>query len=190
MITFTEDAANEVREVVKETGEDCAGLRIRALRLGRFTFRYQLHLVREEDVLENDTKIEGDGFAVYLDPQTAEWMEDATVDFIEVEGQKGFQIQNPAAEPEWDDPVAKKVQKVLDQQVLPAIAQHGGWVELSSVEGDTAYVVLGGGCQGCASAGDTLKHGIESILVQEVAEISEVKDATDHTAGDNPYYSG
>ena len=190
MLRFTEAAAAKLREVIAESGEETVGLRVRALRLGRYTFRYQLHLVRKEDVDETDTVVEGDGFRAYVDPQTREWMEGSTIDYVSHGGESGFQIDNPAANPQWDDPVAQKVQKVLDHRVLPAIAQHGGWVELDSVEGDTAYVVLGGGCVGCASANETLKMGIEAILVKEVPEIKRVVDRTDHASGRNPYYTG
>ncbi len=190
MLKFTEAATDKIKEVIAEAGEGCAGLRIRALRLGRYTYRYQLHLVRREDLHEDDVTVEGDGFTAYLDPQSAEWMQGSTIDFLTVGGQTGFQIDNPAANPQWEDPLAQKVQTVLDHRVLPAIAQHGGWVELDHVEGDTAYVVLGGGCVGCASANETLKMGIEAILVKEIPEIKRVVDQTDHSAGENPYYTG
>ncbi len=190
MLKFTEAAKNKVNEVIAEAGEGCAGLRIRALRLGRYTYRYQLHLVREEDLRDDDAKVETEDFVVYLDPQSAEWMKGSVIDFLTVGDQTGFQIENPAANPQWEDPLSQKVQKVLDHRVLPAIAQHGGWVELDRVEGDTAYVVLGGGCVGCSSANETLKMGIEAILVKEISEIKRVIDQTDHSAGENPYFTG
>jgi len=190
MLRFTDAASEKLREVIAGAGEGTAGLRIRALRLGRYTYRYQLHLVREEEVDENDTVVEGEGFRAFVDPQTREWMEGSTIDYVTVGGQSGFQIENPAANPQWDDSLSQKVQKELDHRVLPAIAQHGGWVELDRVEGDTAYVVLGGGCVGCASANETLKMGIEAILVKEIPEIKRVVDQTDHSAGENPYYTG
>ena len=190
MITFTDDAKDKVRGFIDGADDDCVGLRIRAVKVGKYTFRYQMNLVRDEDVQEEDTKVEGEGFALVLDPQTVEWMEGASIDFLTEESGSGFQINNPTADPNWDDPVCKRVQQVIDEQVLPGLGGHGGWVELDRIEGDTAYIRLGGGCQGCASASFTLKEGIESVITREVEEIKRVLDETDHDAGSSPYYAG
>jgi len=189
MITVTDAAQEKIGEFVKEAGEECRGVRIRAARVGKYTFRYQIHLVRDEDTEEKDSHLDFDGFSVYLDPQSDEWMNGSTIDFLTVESGSGFQIENPAASPTWDDPVAQKVQEVIDTKVTPVVGSHGGWVELDRVDGDTAYVSLGGGCQGCASASFTLKQGIESVIKEEVAEIEHVVDETDHDSGDQPYHS-
>jgi Fe/S biogenesis protein NfuA len=80
------------------------------------------------------------------------------------------------------------VSQVLEQHINPAIAMHGGMAQLVGVEGDIAYVRLGGGCQGCGLAGVTLDQGIEQAIVAAVPEISSVVDVTDHASGENPYY--
>lgn len=84
--------------------------------------------------------------------------------------------------------VAEKVIKVLDEAINPSIASHGGTAELVAVEEETAYVRLGGGCQGCGMASVTLSQGIETTITDLVPEISKVIDVTDHASGDNPYY--
>ena len=84
--------------------------------------------------------------------------------------------------------VAQRVIQVLGQQVNPSIAAHGGHAELVAVEQGTAYLRLGGGCQGCAMATVTLSQGIESAIIQAVAEITSVVDVTDHQSGTNPYF--
>jgi Fe/S biogenesis protein NfuA len=81
-----------------------------------------------------------------------------------------------------------RVQQVLEGQVNPAIAAHGGGAELVSVDGTIAYLRLFGGCQGCGLAQVTLKQGIERILLESIPELSQVVDVTDHASGDNPYY--
>lgn len=83
----------------------------------------------------------------------------------------------------------RRVQELLDSQINPAIAAHGGYVELLDVRDGIAYVQMLGGCQGCGAANMTLKHGIEGILRQEIPEIVEVLDTTDHASGRNPYYA-
>jgi Fe/S biogenesis protein NfuA len=84
--------------------------------------------------------------------------------------------------------VAQRVMQVLEQQVNPSIAAHGGRAELVAVEEGTAYLRLSGGCQGCAMATVTLSQGIETALIQAVPEITSVVDATDHQSGTNPYF--
>ena len=81
-----------------------------------------------------------------------------------------------------------QVQEVIDEELNPGLASHGGAVDLIDVQGTTVFVSLSGGCQGCASAKYTLKHGIEQILRDRIPEITDVVDVTDHSAGDNPYY--
>ena len=189
MITLTEAAQQKIGEFVKDAGEECRGVRVRAAKVGKHTFRYQIHLVRDEDIEERDGHVDCDGFSVYVDPQSQEWMEGSKVDFLTLDSGTGFQIDNPAASPHWDDPVAQKVQKVIDEKVTPVVASHGGWVELDRVDGNTAFVSLGGGCQGCSSASFTLSQGIASVIKDEVPEIENVVDETDHDSGEQPFYT-
>ena len=189
MITLTDAARQKIAEYVAEAGEECRGVRVRAAKVGSYTYRYQIHLVREADMDPSDSTIPCGDFVVCLDPQSADWMDGATIDFLTLENGSGFQIENPAASPVWDDPVSQKVQRVIDERVTPVVGAHGGWVELDRVDGNTAYVRLGGGCQGCASASFTLSQGIASVITSEVDEIEQVVDETNHEAGATPYYS-
>jgi Fe/S biogenesis protein NfuA len=84
--------------------------------------------------------------------------------------------------------VAQRVIQVLDRQINPQIAMHGGQAQLVAVEDATAYLRLGGGCQGCGMATVTLSQGIEVAIKQAVPEITDVVDVTDHAAGTNPYF--
>jgi Fe/S biogenesis protein NfuA len=87
-----------------------------------------------------------------------------------------------------DTELARRVRAVLDRDVNPSIASHGGHAELAAVEGATAYLRLGGGCQGCGMATVTLSQGIEVAITQAVPEIVHVVDVTDHASGTNPYF--
>jgi Fe/S biogenesis protein NfuA len=84
--------------------------------------------------------------------------------------------------------VARRVTAVLDREVNPSIASHGGHAELAGIEGAIAYLRLGGGCQGCGMATVTLSQGIEVAITQAVSEIDRVVDVTDHASGTNPYF--
>jgi len=82
----------------------------------------------------------------------------------------------------------EKIQYLIDTQINPGVAEHGGFVRVVGVNGDTLYVKLGGGCQGCGAADFTLRQGIETIIKGSVPEIREIVDVTNHSAGLSPYY--
>jgi Fe-S cluster biogenesis protein NfuA len=79
------------------------------------------------------------------------------------------------------------LEKLFDQQIRPALAQHGGNVEIVDVDNDILYVKFFGGCQGCSSSKATLKGGIEQLVKKNFPEIKDVQDITDHNSGQNPY---
>ena len=83
----------------------------------------------------------------------------------------------------WD-----KVATVIEQEINPGIASHGGFIELLEVVNDTIYLMMGGGCQGCGMAALTLRQGVEAAIRDKVPEVGEVRDSTDHEAGLNPYF--
>ncbi|MGH9042232.1 MAG: NifU family protein [Acidimicrobiia bacterium] len=101
-------------------------------------------------------------------------------------GAPGAGVPPPPADLTGDVP--QRVIQVLDQQINPSIAAHGGQAQLVAVEGDTAYLRLSGGCQGCGMASVTLSQGIEVLLKESVPEIKRVVDVTDHASGTNPYF--
>ena len=187
MITFTDAARQKVREYMDQASNGCIGLRVMADRQGRHHFRYNLTLVLEGETYDKDLELDQGLFTVYLDPKSAELLDGATIDFVSDFNGAGFRFDNPNAAVHWDDPAAQRVQEVIDEKVSPAVASHGGWVELLAVEGDTAVIQFGGGCQGCGMSQVTLKDGIERIILDEIPEIRRVVDSTDHEAGENPY---
>ena len=87
------------------------------------------------------------------------------------------------------DDLKSRVQELIDTMINPAVAGHGGFVELIDVQDNRVYLQMGGGCQGCGAADITLKAGIERLIKEEIPEIEEVLDATDHASGTNPYYT-
>jgi Fe-S cluster biogenesis protein NfuA len=82
----------------------------------------------------------------------------------------------------------EKVQYLIDAQINPGVAEHGGSVQIVEVKDDSVYLRLHGGCQGCGAADFTLKQGIEVIVKRAVPEIRQIIDLTNHSAGVNPYY--
>ncbi len=183
MITFTENARARVLQFLDQQ----QGQGVSALRLAGTKAEQKLWLVKADDRRDDDDGLLVDGFEVFVDASSRKQLDGATVDFVDDVMQSGFRVFWPS--PTWDDPVAQRVQDVLERQVNPGVASHGGHVSLTKVEGDAAYVRLGGGCQGCGAADVTLRQGIEEAILSAVPEIKRVLDATDHAAGTNPYYA-
>ncbi|MHB1500892.1 MAG: NifU family protein [Candidatus Dormibacteria bacterium] len=108
----------------------------------------------------------------------------ATVDADPVSGALSLTTSyNPDA-----DPLAQAVQELLDQEINPAVASHGGYIGLLDVADGVAYVQMGGGCQGCGLAEVTLSQGVRTTILERFPELHEVVDTTDHAQGANPYY--
>jgi Fe/S biogenesis protein NfuA len=84
--------------------------------------------------------------------------------------------------------VEEKITLLLDGEINPSLAMHGGFAALDRVEGDVAYVLMGGGCQGCGLAKLTLTEGIKATIENRIPEIREVVDVTDHASGENPFF--
>jgi Fe-S cluster biogenesis protein NfuA len=87
-----------------------------------------------------------------------------------------------------DSELSSGVQEILAGRINPAIAAHGGHVELVKIDDGTVHIRMSGGCQGCGAANITLKNGIEKSLRSVFPEIKAVVDVSDHEAGKNPYY--
>ena len=87
------------------------------------------------------------------------------------------------------DELRDRIQGILDREVNPSVASHGGVVRLLDVKENQVYVQMGGGCQGCGMADVTLKQGVEIAIRSEIPEVGEIMDTTDHASGNNPYYA-
>lgn len=95
----------------------------------------------------------------------------------------------PAASDPADAGLRSRVAQVIEEQINPAVASHGGYIDLLDVQGSRVFIHMGGGCQGCAMSSATLKHGVETTLRAEIPEITEILDTTDHASGANPYFA-
>jgi Fe/S biogenesis protein NfuA len=158
---------------------------------------YAISLVERDDREKTEIAINVDGIRVFLNLDTSNLLSGAMIDWVEEDGGAGFRVHDPKARPRPElpkpelrlsGPLAERVQAVIDEVINPGIAAHGGFVELVDVSDDALYLRMGGGCQGCAASAATLRQGIERMVRQEVPEIQEIIDVTDHTAGVNPYY--
>jgi Fe-S cluster biogenesis protein NfuA len=87
------------------------------------------------------------------------------------------------------DVIRRKVLDILENDINPAVAMHGGFIELLDVIDNNVYIRMGGGCQGCGMADVTLKQGVEQLIRERVPGVGQILDTTDHASGMNPYYA-
>lgn len=185
LLTVTEGAKQKIQSVIEDQGMEVDGLRISISGRSASAFEYGLGL--EVDSNPDDIVIDCGEFKVFIDSESAENLRGATVDYVEDLNSSGFKIDNPNT-PTWDNPKAQAIQQLIDERINPAVASHGGQIDLLDVTDDSIYIHMGGGCQGCGMANVTLKHGIEGMIQEHFPEIKNIIDTTDHAAGDNPYY--
>ena len=182
---------------------------------GEYTYNRYFQL--REALTPSDIALGEDDLPIAIPPDSVEKLRGASVDWVVELDQAGWAITNPnrprltigsplpitpvgpsspavGSRPPADlradlsGPVAQRVMMVLDRQINPSNAAHGGHAELVAVEDETAYLRLSGGCQGCSMATVTLGQGIEVAIKELVPEITRVLDVTDHASGTSPYF--
>jgi len=186
----TELAHKKVLEVAEAQDRVGAGLRITVSNGGTAMAEFGLQFIDPEEIQTGDEVFDAGEFKVCWDKASAPFMEGASVDFIDELSGAGFKIDAPGAyPPKPSGPLAEKVMKVIEERINPGLASHGGMIMLEGIKDNNVFLRFGGGCQGCGMANVTLKQGVEVMLKEEVPEIVAVKDVTDHSDGDNPYYT-
>lgn len=195
VLSVTDDALELITSLREEEPGDAEyGLLIEVTGFRGAQFTYELSFMAVADAGPERTVERHGDLALIFPTDDIEKLQGASLSLTD----QGLAMNNPnapaspamGAGPRGDltGPLADQVQIVLREQVNPAIASHGGMAELVSVDGSTAYLRLGGGCQGCGMAQVTLKQGIERILLESIPELTGVVDVTDHASGTDPFY--
>ena len=194
-LTFTDKARDMVLSFMDQEEEGPQALRI-AVDGSPFAPNYELTLVEAASRRESDVEVNAGDFAVLVDESSVGRLEGASVDFVETIQESGFQItpDPDAVKAAMDDAapageLADRVRHVLDTEINPAVAAHGGAINLVDVQGTEVYIEMAGGCQGCAMSRMTLRQGVERMVSQAVPEVTAIHDVTDHMSGENPYFT-
>ncbi len=198
-VLIVTDAAREtVFDIrAKEEDGDGLGLRVEVIGATGVDYTYDLSLEPVAEAADDDRLHERDGLTIIVPAGSVEALTGATLDLPSTADQGGLVIRNPnrpsplgdMGQLELTGDAANKISVLLAERINPALASHGGFAELVRVEGETAFLTMGGGCQGCAMSAATLREGISKAILEAVPEITDVVDTTDHEQGDNPYYS-
>ena len=194
MINISETAQDHFRKLIATQGGDELGIRLRARNPGSPAADCELEFCEAGEHSGDDWVIECAGFNIYVDAASAPWLDAAQIDYKATPTGGELAIHAPSLRgnaPDADASLAMRVQYLLEAEINPKLASHGGRVRLESVGANNEVVLrFGGGCQGCGMADVTLKQGVEKTLRAHFPEITAVRDATDHSAGHTPYYKG
>lgn len=188
LVVITDIARDKLNQLIQGASSPVLGIRVLAEATSPVNPEYSLAFVQEGEAFDDDTVIDFADFKVYIDADSLPHVQQVKLDFITTGAGGGFRIDKIVQHSQADGPLAEKVQRVIDEQINPALALHGGFVQLIDIKDTTAYIELGGGCRGCGMVDVTLKQGIEVMIKQSVPEITEILDSTDHASGKNPYY--
>ena len=146
--------------------------------------------VGEEE--EDDILMDCDEISIYLESESLPFLADCKVDYHPDKFGGQLTIRAPNAKIpnlKEDSSIEEKINYYLYSEINPSLASHGGEVSLVEViESSKAVLRFGGGCQGCGMVDLTLKNGVEKTLKENIPELSEIIDSTDHTFKDNAYY--
>lgn len=191
MLTVTPAARDYFGKLLEQQPDD-THLRLRVINPGTPTADVELTYCPAGQQRDDDHDIDCQSFTLFVERESAEVLDGAMIDFESNAMGGELNIRAPGLKgqrPSSDAPIHERVSWVLETRINPMVASHGGQVGLVDVTDDNDVVLrFGGGCQGCGMIDVTLKQGIETTLRQEVPEVREVIDATDHASGENPYY--
>lgn len=203
VLTVTDAALTKILQLRSdETDPDSLALWIEVSGTSGSAYTYDMYFQAAQDARAEDWTGVQSELTIVVPAESAPKMVGSVLDLNRDLLAGGMSIRNPnppppppAASPAMTGPppdlsgdVPQRVIQVLDGQINPSIAAHGGRADLVAVEDGAAYLRLSGGCAGCGMAAVTLSQGIEVAIKESVPEIVRIVDVTDHAAGTNPYY--
>ena len=198
IITITPVALAELAALRDtEPDADRLGLRLEIISKPGEEFRYDLSFeVITKAAFTDEVRThtaDGVSLKVIIPADSRELLQDATLDHT---SSAGLVVRNPN-KPQApvveglvrDDALSAEVEAMIASEVNPALASHGGFVTFvgHDTEG-TAYLTMGGGCHGCSMSKMTMLDGVQTMIVEKIPAIQHVRDLTDHSSGENPFY--
>jgi Fe/S biogenesis protein NfuA len=194
---ITDEAMASVLSIRDQEPEPASlALRVEVTGASGTEYVYDLSFLELDAAEATDVTYRIGELAVVVPAGSVDALRGAELDVPRNAAQGGLVIRNPnrpdplaGIDVELTGELPDKVAQLLEQSVNPALAAHGGYATLVGVDDDrNVYVTMGGGCQGCAASAATLTDGIRRAIKEAIPEVAEVIDATDHSAGENPFY--
>ena len=192
MINITEAAQTHFAKLL-ESQESGTQIRVFVINPGTPTAECGVSYCPPSAVEATDKELKFEKLSAYVDEISAPFLEDAEIDFVtdQLGSQLTLKAPNAKMRKVSDDaPLIERVEYVLQSQINPQLASHGGRVSLMEItEEGFAILQFGGGCNGCSMVDVTLKEGIEKELLKMFeGELKGVKDLTEHQRGEHSFY--
>lgn len=195
IIELTPAALEKLRALrLEEEEHDRLGLRLEIAGDNGDTYQYDLSFDEYTKAAFTDEVRTHEGLKVIIPGRDVEKLQGAVLDYADA---TGLIIRNPnkpfAVRIEGlthDDELSAEIEALVATEVNPALSAHGGFVTFVGHDGDgAAYLRMGGGCHGCSMSRMTMMDGVQRMLVEALPAVAKVVDVTDHSTGENPYYS-
>ena len=191
MITLSESAQEYFAKLVEQQGIADLGIRLRAVNPGTPKGDCHLEFCEPTDLDGSEWEIECRDFSLYVDSTSRPYLDGATIDFDRSPTGGQLSIRAPGlrgSPPDENASMVERVRYVIETEINPQLASHGGKVGLREITAEGIVVLqFGGGCHGCGMVDATLRGGVERTLKERVPGVTGVADATDHSTGENPY---
>lgn len=192
MIEISDRAQSYLGELLAKQEEDNVGIRVFVAQPGTPQAETCIAYCRPGEEQTGDTPVAYEGFTAWFEERSMPYLENAVVDFAEDQmgGQLTIKAPNARVPQVGEDaPLEDRINYVLYNEINPGLAAHGGMVTLLEVvEESVAVLQFGGGCQGCAAVDVTLKNSVERSLLEQIPELTAIRDATDHSMAEHAYY--
>ncbi|MBK8285867.1 MAG: NfuA family Fe-S biogenesis protein [Ahniella sp.] len=192
MLNITPAAQSHFRRILDQQEIEGLGVRLSAVAAGTPKADCRLEFCEPADLDGNEWAVECDGFTVYVSHDSVAWLDSASIDYQTSATGGQLSIKAPKIKgqvPEADASAVERIRYILETEINPGLAAHGGRCTLVEFTADGVVVLqFGGGCHGCGMVETTVREGIERTLKARVPEVTAVADATDHTTGQKPYY--
>ncbi len=193
MIELSPSAREHFSRLIEQQGAEQLGIRLRAVAAGTPKGDCQLEFCEPSDLRGDEWEIDCDGFLLFVESASVPFLDGASIDFAKdaTGGQLSIRAPNlRGTPPDAEASLVERVRYVIETEVNPQLASHGGRVSLREIDADGVVVLqFGGGCHGCGMVDVTLRNGIERTLCERIPEVTGVRDATDHDRGERPYYA-
>jgi Fe/S biogenesis protein NfuA len=206
VLSLTDEARNVVLDAIAgEQPNEGLGLYVEVTGTQGNGYAYDLYFSEVKDAPEGSAVGQDGELTVVIPAASISRLQGSRLEFA-TEGGGGLVLVNPNhPSPQEMNPgvpaeilamgieseLARRAVAVLDEQVNPSIASHGGRADLVALDdaAKVAYIKMSGGCQGCSMSRLTLTQGIETALRSALPELTDVRDVTDHASGENPFYA-
>jgi Fe/S biogenesis protein NfuA len=192
MISLSASAQDHFRKLIEQQALPGLGIRLLATDPGTPKGDCHLEFSEPSDRDGSEWEVECEGFSMFVDSASVPFLDSAMIGFDRSPTGGQLTIRAPALRggvPGEGAGVVERVRYVIESEINPQLASHGGRVSLREVTAEGVVVLqFGGGCHGCGMVDATLRGGVERTLKARVPEVTGVRDATDHASGSSPYF--